>query len=90
MKTYPRDAKIDWDAVRKTAAGIHSTPTEVIVYESADELPPPAPKPPDTRSEVEREIAASPALQALVGEMARTRGVTKEALVLDLSGKASA
>lgn len=62
MKTYPRDAAIDWNAVRSTAYGIHSTPTEVIIYESPDEVPVP-PAPPD--NPVPQEVDVIQALKAL-------------------------
>ena len=62
MKTYPRDAAVDWDAIRRTSYGIHSTPTEVIVYETADEVPPPAPPP---ANPVPQEVTALQGLKAL-------------------------
>jgi hypothetical protein len=62
MKTYPRDAAVDWDAIRRTSYGIHSTPTEVIVYESADEVPPPAPPP---ANPVPQEVTVLQAMKAL-------------------------
>lgn len=86
MKTYTREeaAKLTLDRTY----GIHSTPDSVIVYESAAEVPPPAPVQADTRSEIEREIEASPALTALVGELAAQKGVTRDALVRSLAVKA--
>lgn len=46
MKKYPRNTNADWNAVRKVAHGIHTTADEVIVYEAADEVPPPNIQPP--------------------------------------------
>ena len=39
---------------------------------------------PDTRSEIVKEIASSPALTALTDELAKLKGVTKDALVVSL------
>ena len=39
---------------------------------------------PDTRSEIAKEIASSPALTALTDELAKLKGVTKDALVVSL------
>lgn len=39
---------------------------------------------PDTRSEIAKEIESSPALSALTEELAKLKGVTKDALVVSL------
>ena len=43
--------------------------------------------PVDTRTDIAKEIDASPALSALAGEVAKLKGVTKDALIGTLEGK---